>query len=80
MQAFGGQLMRQGGQTADDSTTRTCVLKNGQHTVQVVHCAFHGCADVDIKDGWAVFVGLQAGCEVVVIDLTAVQGVDLRKS
>jgi hypothetical protein len=56
----------------------TCLLQDAEHTVQVIHCTLHCCADVDVEDGGATLVGLQACSQLVIVDLTAVQGVDLR--
>ncbi len=56
----------------------TCALQDAEHAVQVVHGTLDCGANVDVEDGRAVLVGLQAGSQVVVVDLTAVKGVNLQ--
>jgi len=57
----------------------TLALQDGQHPVQVIHSSLHSGANVDVQDCWPVLVGLQASSKVVVINLAAVQRVDLGR-
>lgn len=54
------------------------VLEDVQHTVQVVHCALHGGADVDVQDGGLVLVGSQVHGQVLIVNLTSLKGLHLR--
>mmetsp|Transcript_20125 Transcript_20125/g.59765 ORF Transcript_20125/g.59765 Transcript_20125/m.59765 type:complete len:366 (+) Transcript_20125:427-1524(+) len=53
------------------------LLQDGQHTVQVVHCALHRRPDVHIDDSGPRPVPLQVGTQLLIVNLARLQRGDL---